>query len=378
MLRIRASEKQSLEEAEREAFVQQIYAILRDTWVSEVATRGEDNVKGLLRSWMPILINARISTSDYETVRNAVTELQYRVVKQWYLGKFKDTTSAAGGCEAQQTATKRFAIQADEPDARGKYLTGFIDETGRIVIAPAFDAAKPFSEGLAAVKIDHKWGFIDEAGKLLIAPAWEEVGSFTSGRASVLLERRAIASDPREGLETTEYTPVVRCAFVDCAGAMRIGPAWTKLPVGGIECPSFRDGRAGWVAYDEKLGPGSSQSHVFDASGAPVSGGVAGYRDGFALVQPDPKLPRMKPVDATGKALALPTGWLPIAPFSEGLACVAKTAEVDAARISQTGFIDTTGKLVFAVTGQAEDFQEGRAVVGEPGKGPFSYIDARY
>jgi len=62
MLRIRASEKQSLEEAEREAFVQHVYAILRDTWVSEVAARGEDNVKGMLRAWMPILMNARIST----------------------------------------------------------------------------------------------------------------------------------------------------------------------------------------------------------------------------------------------------------------------------------------------------------------------------
>jgi len=168
---------------------------------------------------------------------------------------------------------KRFPIRADNSDARGKYLAGFIDENGRIVIAPAFEVAKPFSEELAAVKIDGKWGFIDEAGELVIAPAWEEVGSFADGRASVLLGRKAIPPTPPafEGQETS-YTTVLRCGFIDCAGAMQIGPAWIEPPVGVDECPAFRNGRARWTPFDEKLGPGSTQPYLIDVSGARVSG----------------------------------------------------------------------------------------------------------
>jgi hypothetical protein len=62
MLRIRASEKRSLEDAEREAFIQHVYDILAKAWHAAVVDFGEDNVKGVLRAWLPLLLEAGIAT----------------------------------------------------------------------------------------------------------------------------------------------------------------------------------------------------------------------------------------------------------------------------------------------------------------------------
>lgn len=45
---------------------------------------------------------------------------------------------------------------------------GFVDTTGKVIIAPAFDGAKSFSNGLAAVCMNGKWGFIDTSGSVVI------------------------------------------------------------------------------------------------------------------------------------------------------------------------------------------------------------------
>lgn len=58
---------------------------------------------------------------------------------------------------------------------------GFIDESGKVVIAPKYSAAHNFSEGLAAVQMatanGDRWGFIDKTGKVVIEPKFR----FTPG-----------------------------------------------------------------------------------------------------------------------------------------------------------------------------------------------------
>src|SRR5215831_809312 len=49
----------------------------------------------------------------------------------------------------------------------------FIDGKGQIIIAPQFDYAREFSEGLAATQVGDKWGYIDETGKWSIEPKYE-------------------------------------------------------------------------------------------------------------------------------------------------------------------------------------------------------------
>lgn len=64
---------------------------------------------------------------------------------------------------------------------------GFIDRTGNKIIPSIYDEVIYFSEGLAAVCINHRWGFIDNTGKEIISHIYEYVNSFSEGLASVCL-----------------------------------------------------------------------------------------------------------------------------------------------------------------------------------------------
>ena len=84
---------------------------------------------------------------------------------------------------------------------------GYINTKGKAVIAPIWDAALEFSEGLAAIGIGDndklKWGFIDRKGKVVIKPKYDAVtpdvgdlslyvdingGRFINGFATMYLE----------------------------------------------------------------------------------------------------------------------------------------------------------------------------------------------
>jgi hypothetical protein len=67
---------------------------------------------------------------------------------------------------------------------------GFIDKTGKVVIAPLFRETSGFAEGLAAVKIigsdgEYVWGYIDRTGKFAITPQFREAHPFAGGLAQV-------------------------------------------------------------------------------------------------------------------------------------------------------------------------------------------------
>ncbi|HEX8845611.1 MAG TPA: WG repeat-containing protein [Pyrinomonadaceae bacterium] len=62
---------------------------------------------------------------------------------------------------------------------------GYIGGEGRVAIAPQFEHAEDFSEGLAAVQVNRRWGFIDKSGKIVIAPEYDGVGRFSEGLAMV-------------------------------------------------------------------------------------------------------------------------------------------------------------------------------------------------
>jgi hypothetical protein len=64
---------------------------------------------------------------------------------------------------------------------------GYIDKSGRIVIPAHFEYAGPFMEGLAGVSNCSKSGFIDKTGKLIIPLQFDEVFAFHGGLAQVYL-----------------------------------------------------------------------------------------------------------------------------------------------------------------------------------------------
>lgn len=62
---------------------------------------------------------------------------------------------------------------------------GFVRPDGSWGIAPQFEDALPFREGLAAVKQDGRWGYIDPAGAFAIEPRYSSALSFSEGLAAV-------------------------------------------------------------------------------------------------------------------------------------------------------------------------------------------------
>lgn len=92
--------------------------------------------------------------------------------------------------------------------------TGFIDGSGKIVVAPQFDAAGSFCDGLAPVcmgckeirKGEHtevvggQWGFVDRTGAVVIPIAYDTADGFIEGTARVGKGGRAFRID-RKGKE---------------------------------------------------------------------------------------------------------------------------------------------------------------------------------
>lgn len=82
-----------------------------------------------------------------------------------------------------------FCFEAYFPSRGGKYLYGFMNSKGEIVIEPKFKSAGFFSEGLCAVKFDNeKYGYIDNKGKTILEAEYNDALKFNGSSAWVLVE----------------------------------------------------------------------------------------------------------------------------------------------------------------------------------------------
>jgi hypothetical protein len=192
------------------------------------------------------------------------------------------------------SARFRIATIISEAEGLSTLKYGYIDDTGKVVIAVKFESASDFSDGRAAVEVNGKWGYIDTAGEFIFSPqlpdpardfaAWEPgtapVQPFSEGLAAVRVDGK--------------------WGFIDRSGKMIISP---RFQTSGYECP----------------GP---------------------FKESLAAVKIDGKTGY---IDRTGKIVIKPQfEWARA--FSDGLAQAA--VFTDGAR--QTGFIDKTGKFVIA------------------------------
>lgn len=68
-------------------------------------------------------------------------------------------------------------------EGRDHYLWGYIDRSGREVIARQYTNIGSGSEGLLPVELDGKWGLIDRTGKLVVKNIYEEISEPVQARA---------------------------------------------------------------------------------------------------------------------------------------------------------------------------------------------------
>jgi hypothetical protein len=139
---------------------------------------------------------------------------------------------------------------------------GFVDESGKLVIKPAFASVEPFHDGLAAVKLPvdpFMSGFIDRTGKLVIEPKYMFAGDFSNGIAAVssnnwswlidkngrqLTEERLTHDFPRiVGNVAIVYSYSARkYGIVNSRGERIVPPEYSYITVGDTDM-----GKSGWL-----------------------------------------------------------------------------------------------------------------------------------
>jgi hypothetical protein len=238
----------------------------------------------------------------------------------------------------------------------------YIDATGKKVIDKRFYRGWDFSEGLAAAmdKAGGKWGYIDTKGTFAITPRF----SSSSGNYVWPFEN-----------DMAKIEVAGRYGYIDHSGDFVIHPEF-------LDGDSFHDGFArviveGPCVYSRILAenpcpdfgvvPPEAKSQTdlpackytfIDTTGHIISSQRYDYARSFSEGLAPVRLGKLWGyIDKTGATIIAPS-FESAAPFSEKLGLVSKDGRF--------GYVDRTGRLVVAPQfKRAESFSDGRAVVGD-------------
>lgn len=258
---------------------------------------------------------------------------------------------------------------------------GYMDRQGQVVIAPQYEEAGDFHEGLARIKLNGKYGYVAPDGKVVIPPTFLAAGDFAEGLApiAVLVPQPAKKSaDPELGLDANAVPMVRRWGLIDATGAVVTPPYLLQLG-------SFSEGLApaitevsnslwGYVDHSGKLviPQQFTEAHAFREGRAVVHASWGGWGaiapTGKWLLEPD--------FDALGDfsgGLA-PAYREPKVADNESMATKLFTAgpEVEADTLRQTLIEGNTGEAA-AKLERAQD--RGRHRARFPGKDEVRYKD---
>ena len=111
-------------------------------------------------------------------------------------------------------------MTGSEEDEAGRW--GYIDKQGRMAIAPAFQEATPFQNGLAAVRQDDLWGYIDAKGAWAIRPAYAEATGFNAQGTALVGSTSATCSSTARARQSR------RCRWARAAGASGPDRRWPR------------------------------------------------------------------------------------------------------------------------------------------------------
>ncbi|HEY3067069.1 MAG TPA: WG repeat-containing protein [Methylomirabilota bacterium] len=169
---------------------------------------------------------------------------------------FADTLAAVEINRARDTSA---VCRADRVTCVGHW--GFIGHDGRFVIPATYDSAASFAEGLARIEVDRrdsphpecrphvslvqcggKIGFLDRTGRIVIAPAYDRAWDFANGRARV--ERAGkVGFIDRQGATVVDLRFDAAGDFRDGLAPARAGAQWGYIDASGAFAipPRFDD-----------------------------------------------------------------------------------------------------------------------------------------
>ena len=251
------------------------------------------------------------------------------------------------------------------PYESGNGKWGYVDKTGKVVIAPKFDWAISFREGLALVQVGKNWGYIAHDGSFVIEPRFEEAESFSEGVAVVGWydpDIEWMAAVPRKGRWVRR--------FIDKGGAWAIDESFDIIHRnfdGGMAIVSKG------LGYSQKHRGKISESVVIDSRGRELwkldSASINWFSEDAIVVEterPANGFSRYNFRDRSGKLLCNVSYENPSG-FSEGLSRV---------RVKDRyGFIDKNCEVVIEPKfSDANGFSEGLAWVKDM-SGNSGFID---
>lgn len=146
--------------------------------------------------------------SDIDDYRSGMTRVRKNQAISWLDKNGKPTRDPNSNSKADsQTSTTNENVKEIQQSAPSSPFTtlqprqqdgrwGFVDNNDVTMITYSFDEVRPFSEGLAGVRIDNEWGFVNLGGELVIPFRFDKSGVsvgdsykdqpafvFTSGKA---------------------------------------------------------------------------------------------------------------------------------------------------------------------------------------------------
>lgn len=239
------------------------------------------------------------------------------------------------------------------PIVRDRKL-GFIDKSGHEIIPARFNDYRNlqyfpdlprFSEGLAAVSENSRFGYIDCSGNFAIAPQFASARPFSDGIAAV-----------REG---TYPQAAGKVLWIDHTGRVLFTGQARHFQA------DFHEGLL--LLADEKNGwePGYINRN-FQWAIASQSVFRSSFHEGFAVFGiGEPASRKFGFIDASGK-IVIPANYDRASDFSEGLAGVCYWNPVTLAsdeKIWHCGFVESTGRVVIPLNFKSVSaFSDGRAL----------------
>ena len=192
---------------------------------------------------------------------------------------------------------------------------GYINDKGVIVIAPQFDEAGDFYEGLAIIKVNDRWGIVNDKGRIIMKPEFDFIFRFFDSMAAVEVKNLY--------------------GFIDKKGRLVINPVF-YAPTHFSEglAPISTEKRKSVFSDNSKSGYMNKKGEFvikekFESAGR--------FSEGLAAVEFNGKWGY---IDKKGEFVIEPQFGFAY-PFSEGLANVEKGGE--------KYFIDYTGQVVFEI-----------------------------
>ena len=301
----------------------------------------------------------RVLNVGGEPILDAKQDIRFRLNERGAMLKSEATITFGGG-PSRFIFDRPFLILMERKGAKVPYFALWVgtsellvpEDPARVALLKQlpFDEVRPFSEGLAAVRVAEKWGFIDDHGRWIVKPKFDMAGDFHDGFACFVVETK---------------------------------PPPPKPPVAAKPSPPKRP-----VAAREPDAPGANPSPL-KGFVTTKEGDVYVVRDGAVTRQgkEDTTPPELVSImgfgfiDRRGKTV-IPPQYTFALDFSEGLAAVCvggKPLTIEDVRglssqgifswdIPQVdgkwGFVDKTGKrVVEAKYDWAESFQDGLALV---------------